>query len=66
MHPGVAPHARVNCSMSALNSNGPSISVDCRTAQLVVLNATAAPQKNAISTLANDNGVRLDVYWCEK
>jgi hypothetical protein len=35
--------------------------------KLDVLNAAAAaPRKNAISTLANDNGVRLDVYWCEK
>jgi 6-phosphogluconolactonase len=33
--------------------------------KLDVLNAAAAaPQKNAISTLANDKGVRLDVYWC--
>jgi 6-phosphogluconolactonase len=31
-----------------------------------VLNAAAASlQKNAISQLANDKGVRLDVYWCE-
>jgi len=36
-----------------------------RRKKLDVLNAAAAaPQKNAISTLANDKGVRLDVYWC--
>jgi 6-phosphogluconolactonase len=34
--------------------------------KLDVLNAAAAaPQKNAISKLANDKGVRLDVYWSE-
>ncbi len=33
--------------------------------KLDVLNAAlAAKQKNAISTLANDEGVKLDVYWC--
>ena len=33
--------------------------------KLEVLNeAAAAPQRNAISKLANDKGVRLDVYWC--
>jgi 6-phosphogluconolactonase len=34
--------------------------------KLGVLNAAAAPKKDAISQLANDKGVRLDVYWCEK
>ncbi|MDC6131924.1 6-phosphogluconolactonase, partial [Burkholderia gladioli] len=26
--------------------------------------AAAAPQRNAISQLANDKGTQLDVYWC--
>jgi hypothetical protein len=34
--------------------------------KLGVLNAAAAPKKDAISQLANDKGVSLDVYWCEK
>ncbi len=33
VHPGSAPHARVSWSMSALKASGPSVSVDCRTAQ---------------------------------
>ena len=35
--------------------------------KLDVLKAAAsAPQENAISKLANDKGVRLDVYWSAK
>lgn len=66
-HPASAPHARVSLSMSALKQTrqlylfiGGQKKLDVLTAAL------AAPQKNAISTLANAQGVRLDVYWCAK
>ncbi|MEQ5839448.1 6-phosphogluconolactonase [Paraburkholderia acidicola] len=65
VHPGAAPHARVSWSMSALKQVGHLFLLIAGQSKLDVLNAAAAaPQKNAISTLANDKGVRLDVYWC--
>ncbi|HEY1996527.1 6-phosphogluconolactonase [Paraburkholderia sp.] len=66
VHPGAAPHARVSWSMSALKQVGHLFLLIAGPRKLDVLNAAAAaPQKNAISKLANDKGVRLDVYWCE-
>ncbi|MGH8781315.1 6-phosphogluconolactonase [Paraburkholderia sp.] len=65
VHPSAAPHARVSWSMSALKQVGQLYLLIAGPSKLDVLNAAAAaPQKNAISTLANDKGVRLDVYWC--
>ena len=65
VHPGAAPHARVSWSMSALKQMGRLFLLIAGPRKLDVLNAAAAaPQKNAISQLANDKGVRLDVYWC--
>jgi 6-phosphogluconolactonase len=65
VHPGAAPHARISWSMSALKRIGRLFLLIAGKNKLDVLNAAvAAPQKNAISTLANDKGVKLDVYWC--
>jgi len=67
VHPGSAPHARVSLSMSALKDVKQLYLFISGQKKLDVLNAAlAAPQKNAISTLANAQGVRLDVYWCAK
>jgi 6-phosphogluconolactonase len=67
VHPGSAPHARVSLSMSALKGVQQLFLFISGQKKLDVLNAAlAAPQKNAISTLANAQGVRLDVYWCAK
>jgi 6-phosphogluconolactonase len=66
VHPGAAPHARVSWSMSALREVGRLFLLIAGPRKLDVLNAAAAaPQQNAISKLANDKGVRLDVYWCQ-
>lgn len=65
VHPGAAPHARVSWSLSALKQIDRLFLLIAGPRKLDVLNAAAAaPQKNAISKLANDKGVRLDVYWC--
>ena len=65
VHPGNAPHARVSWSLSALREVKHLFLLIAGPRKLDVLNAAAAaPQKNAISKLANDKGVRLDVYWC--
>nr|WP_241016334.1 6-phosphogluconolactonase [Paraburkholderia sp. Ac-20336] len=65
VHPGAAPHARVSWSMSALKEVKQLFLLIAGPRKMDVLNtATAALQKNAISQLANDKGVRLDVYWC--
>lgn len=65
VHPGSAPHARVSWSLSALKEVKHLYLLIAGPRKLDVLNAAAAaPQKNAISKLANDKGVRLDVYWC--
>ncbi|WP_250463966.1 MULTISPECIES: 6-phosphogluconolactonase [unclassified Caballeronia] len=65
VHPGKAPHARVSLSMSALKQVKQLYLFISGQKKLDVLNAAlAAPQKNAISTLANAEGVKLDVYWC--
>jgi 6-phosphogluconolactonase len=65
VHPASAPHARVSLSMSALKQIGQLYLLIVGQKKLDVLNAAlAAPQKNAISTLANAQGVKLDVYWC--
>lgn len=65
VHPASAPHARVSLSMSALKQIGQLYLLIAGQKKLDVLNAAlAAPQKNAISTLANAQGVKLDVYWC--
>jgi 6-phosphogluconolactonase len=65
VHPGSAPHARVSLSMSALKQVKQVYLFISGQKKLDVLNAAlATQQKNAISTLANDEGVKLDVYWC--
>lgn len=65
VHPGNAPHARVSWSLSALQQVGHLFLLIAGPRKLDVLQqAAAAPQKNAISKLANDKGVKLDVYWC--
>ncbi|BAN22568.1 6-phosphogluconolactonase [Caballeronia insecticola] len=68
VHPVAAPHARVSLSMAALQQIGQSGQLYLFISgqkKLDVLNAAlAAPQKNAISTLAHAEGVKLDVYWC--
>ncbi|CAH2777083.1 MAG: 6-phosphogluconolactonase (EC, eukaryotic type [uncultured Paraburkholderia sp.] len=65
VHPGAAPHARVSWSMSALKEVKHLFLLIAGPRKMEVLNAaTASLQKNAISQLANDKGVRLDVYWC--
>jgi 6-phosphogluconolactonase len=67
VHPGAAPHARVSLSMSALKGIGRLFLLISGERKLDVLKAAAsAPQENAISKLANDKGVRLDVYWSAK
>ncbi|MGV2288853.1 6-phosphogluconolactonase [Trinickia sp. YCB016] len=65
VHPSAAPHARVSWSLSALKQIDRLFLLIAGPRKLDVLNAAAAAdQKNAISKLANDKGVRLDVYWC--
>jgi 6-phosphogluconolactonase len=67
VHPGAAPHARVSLSMSALKGIDKLFLLISGERKLDVLKAAAsAPQENAISKLANDKGVRLDVYWSAK
>lgn len=67
VHPGAAPHARVSLSMSALKGIERLFLLISGERKLDVLKAAAsAPQENAISKLANDKGVRLDVYWSAK
>ncbi|MFL9914639.1 6-phosphogluconolactonase [Paraburkholderia fungorum] len=67
VHPGSAPHARVSWSLSALKEVKHLYLLIAGPRKMDVLNAAAASlQKNAISQLANDKGVRLDVYWCAK
>jgi 6-phosphogluconolactonase len=67
VNPVSAPHARVSMSMSALKGVSQLYLLIAGQKKLDVLTAAlAAPQKNAISTLANAQGVRLDVYWCAK
>jgi 6-phosphogluconolactonase len=65
VHPGNAPHARVSWSMSALKQVSHLFLLIAGPRKIDVLNAASATlQKNAISQLTNDKGVRLDVYWC--
>ncbi|ANB71608.1 6-phosphogluconolactonase [Paraburkholderia phytofirmans OLGA172] len=65
VHPGNAPHARVSWSLSALKEVKHLFLLIAGPRKRDVLNAAAASlQKNAISQLANDKGVTLDVYWC--
>lgn len=65
VHPGNAPHARVSLSLAALTRIPRLFLLIAGPSKLDVLKAAAsAPQENAISKLANDKGVRLDVYWC--
>jgi 6-phosphogluconolactonase len=67
VHPGAAPHPRVSLSMSALKRVKHLFLLISGERKLHVLKAAAsAPQENAISKLANDKGVRLDVYWSAK
>jgi 6-phosphogluconolactonase len=65
VHPGSAPHARISWSMSALKKVDHLFLLIAGPKKMDVLNeASATLQKKAISQLANDKGVRLDVYWC--
>lgn len=65
VHPGAAPHARISLSLAALTRIRHLFVLIAGARKLDVLEAAAsAPQENAISKLANDDGVRLDVYWC--
>jgi 6-phosphogluconolactonase len=65
VHPQAAPHARVSWSMQALRQIDRLFLLIAGQRKLDVLQqAAAADQNNAISKLANDKGVRLDVYWC--
>nr|WP_274389279.1 6-phosphogluconolactonase [Paraburkholderia tagetis] len=65
VHPQAAPHARVSWSMQALRQMDRLFLLIAGQRKLDVLQqAAAAEQNNAISKLANDKGVRLDVYWC--
>ena len=65
VHPKAAPHARVSFSLAALKGIERLYLLIAGTSKLDVLKAAAsAAQENAISKLANDKGVRLDVYWC--
>jgi len=67
VHPGAAPHVRISLSMSALKRVERLFLLISGERKLDVLKAAAsAPQENAISKLANDKGVRLDVYWSAK
>ncbi|MGU7775252.1 6-phosphogluconolactonase [Burkholderia sp. MR1-5-21] len=65
VHPGAAPHARVSFSLDALKRIDRLFLLIAGNRKREVLEAAAsAPQKNAISQLANDKGTKLDVYWC--
>jgi 6-phosphogluconolactonase len=67
VHPQSAPHARVSLSLAAIKRIPHLFLLIAGPRKLDVLKAAAsAQQENAISKLANDNGVRLDVYWCAK
>lgn len=64
VHPGAAPHARVSWSLSALKRIDRLFLLIAGKRKLDVLEkAAASPLDNAISKLANDKGVTLDVYW---
>jgi 6-phosphogluconolactonase len=65
VHPGAAPHARVSLSLDALKRIDRLFLLIAGERKRAVLDAAAAaPQRNAISQLANDKGIKLDVYWC--
>ncbi|PLZ01559.1 6-phosphogluconolactonase [Burkholderia sp. WAC0059] len=65
VHPASAPHARVSWSLHALREIGRLFLLIAGEHKLAVLQrAAATAEENAISKLANDKGVRLDVYWC--
>ncbi len=65
VHPGAAPHARVSLSLDALKRGDRLFLLIAGERKRAVLDAAAAaPQRNAISQLANDKGIKLDVYWC--
>ncbi|CAB3781728.1 6-phosphogluconolactonase [Pararobbsia alpina] len=64
VHPRAAPHARVSWSMSALKRIDRLFLLIAGKSKLDILEkAAASPLDNAISKLANDKGVTLDVYW---
>ena len=65
VHPKAAPHPRVSFSLAALKRIERLYLLIAGSSKLDVLKAaSSAAQENAISKLANDKGVRLDVYWC--
>ncbi|WP_186133911.1 6-phosphogluconolactonase [Burkholderia gladioli] len=65
VHPGAAPHPRVSLSLDALRRVERLLLLIAGARKREVLEAAAAaPQRNAISQLANDKGTQLDVYWC--
>lgn len=64
VHPGSAPHARVSWSLDALKRiDTLFLQIGGQKKREVLDAAAALPQRKAISRLAVDEGVRLDVYW---
>jgi 6-phosphogluconolactonase len=66
VHSASAPHPRVTWSLSALSGIERLFLLIAGQAKLDVLKrAVESPQENGISKLANNSGVKLEVYWCE-
>ena len=64
VHPGSAPHARVSWSLDALKRiDTLFLQIGGRKKREVLDAAAALPERKAISRLAVDEGVTLDVYW---
>ncbi|MGI4984285.1 MAG: 6-phosphogluconolactonase [Janthinobacterium lividum] len=64
VHPGSAPHARISWSLHALRHiNTLFLQIGGGKKRAVLDAAAASPQRNAISRLAVDGGVTIDVYW---
>ncbi|WP_347556254.1 6-phosphogluconolactonase [Robbsia sp. KACC 23696] len=62
--PSSAPHARISLSLHALRRVPVTfLQISGATKRAVLESAAAAPQRTAISRLANDGGVKLDAYW---
>lgn len=64
VHPGSAPHARISWSLEALRHiNTLFLQIGGEKKRAILDAAAALPQRNAISRLAVDGGVTIDVYW---
>ena len=64
VQPGAAPHLRVSWTMPALKRIGTLFLLIAGPEKRRVLDEAAAlPQRKAISQLATDQGVALEVYW---